>query len=119
MNDPEQSSRVRRVGLGPPLVLAWAFSSVLVAAWGAQGVTAVVIVSSFCLFGVGVAFEGVLEGQRRVADALLIILGVGLGSATVVSQTLLVLDLYHPVLVAGVLSVAAASLVLVGQARRR
>ena len=112
------ATRVALNAVTAPLILAWALAAVVTSAAHAQGFAATVIVASFCLLGVGVAFQMLLAAPRRTADTLLVVLGVGLASATVVSQTLLVLGVYHPTSVVGLQGIAVGALLLVREAKR-
>ncbi|WP_322409862.1 hypothetical protein [Microbacterium invictum] len=115
---PAPATRTRRRTLGL-VVFGWALAAAFLAAVGASGPLALAVVGPFCLFGVGVAVAA--DGRRsfRAAETLALVVALGLGTATVVSQTLLLAGLFDPATVIGALALITGAIVGIREAVSR
>lgn len=106
-------------GIFAVLLLGWALAAAAVAATGAEGLPALLIVAPFTLLGAGVGVALALPGERPAAESLVLVLALGLGTATVAAQTLLLFGAFHPALVVGVVAVIVGACLSVREGVRR
>ncbi|MEI3865774.1 hypothetical protein V6S02_01625 [Microbacterium sp. CCNWLW134] len=104
--------------LATVFLLAWALGAVVLSASGAEGAGPMLVVAPFTLFGAGMAVALALPGDRPAAQTLVLVVALGLGTATVIAQALLLVGLFHPALVVGVVAVVAAAALAVREVSR-